>query len=454
MDNRRLLITGLALFLLSAGVRFVVWQNNKIEMSAVQSVVANNYKQDARPLLTGNYSEFIAGPDPPSNANVLGHPPGYPLFIAAVWRIFGDGDAFLIVQLLINALAPLVVFAIAVRLVEYRTALLAAVLTALAPQLAYHSGLMLPDELSVLPLLGALYFVSAARTDGRLVYALLAGVAIGVSCWLRANALLLPIFFVIGVGLVFPRRTKLKFAFTFLAAFLVTIAPITIRNAVYFDAFVPLSLGSGTTFLEGLGDYDTDGRLGMPKLDEDVMRMDVARTGREDYYGALYSPDGVERDRDRIKAALDVVARNPGWYAAAVAQRAFTSFRMERVPAIDLSRAEPATTPPLLYYLNRPLKLIQKAFVTAVMLPLFLFGVVVLAWRRPRRRELLLLMIIPVYYALVQSLLHTEYRYVLATPHVMMIVAAAGLSYLWCVIRPQPAEPAEANPEREMSPAS
>ena len=76
MDKRRLIITYIALFVLAAGVRFLVWQNNKIEMSAVQSVVSDTYKQDARRLTAGNVREFLAGPDPPSNANVLGHPPG------------------------------------------------------------------------------------------------------------------------------------------------------------------------------------------------------------------------------------------------------------------------------------------------------------------------------------------------------------------------------------------
>jgi 4-amino-4-deoxy-L-arabinose transferase-like glycosyltransferase len=324
--------------------------------------------------------------------------------------------------------APLI-FGIAFQLFGYRTGVIAGALTALAPQFAYHSALFLPDELSVIPVLGALLVLSLARSDPRAMYAVGIGVLLGISCWLRANGLLLPFFFALAAVLLFP-SARLRFAGILLAAFLATIAPIPIRNLLIFDSFVPLSLGSGTTFLEGLGDYDSDAKLAMPVHDEDVMRLDVTRSGRDDYYGYLYSPDGVQRERARIKDGIAVVAANPFWYAKAVGHRAVTSFRMERVPAIESTRDERETTPPILYYLNKPLKLIQRGFVTGVILPLFLFGLVIALSRDRRRTRLLPLAIIPVYFATVQSLIHTEYRYVLATPHMMIVFCAVAISWM------------------------
>ena len=70
---------------------------------------------------------------------------------------------------------------------------------------------------------------------------------------------------------------------------------MTIRNYVVFHSFVPVSVGFGTTFVEGLGEMDSDGRTGMPTLDEGVMEMDAAHAGRPDYYGNLYAPDGIAR---------------------------------------------------------------------------------------------------------------------------------------------------------------
>jgi hypothetical protein len=79
--------------------------------------------------------------------------------------------------------------------------------------------------------------------------------------------------------------------------------------------------------------------------------------------------------------------------------------------------------------LNRPLKFFQRSFVTAIFLPLAVIGICLIAARR-QWFKLIILLIVPVYYATVQALVHTEYRYVLATPHMLMIPAAVGICWL------------------------
>lgn len=421
----------LVLFLLAAGTRFIVWQNNKVEMGGVQWVLTEIYERDAQNLASGEIDLFLTGPDPPSDANVLLHPPGYSLFIAGLYTLFGTNETVRVLQILLNSLSPVVIFLIAARLFDQRSGIIAGLLGAIAPQFAYHSGLMLPDALSVLPIMTALYVLTRAREDDRLLLPIICGVALGVSCWLRANGALLPLFFAVAALLWLPRHTRTRFASVLVIGFICTIAPISIRNYATFGSFVPLSLGSGTTLLEGLGDYDTDGRLEMPRTDEDVIEMDVRRSGRADYYGELYSPDGVERDQRRIRDGLRIIAGNPGWYAAAVAHRGLMTLRMERVPVIAPERDERETTAPVLYFLNRPLKFSQRAFITAIVLPLALVGLWLISIDVARRRVLIVLAIIPLYYMSVQALLHTEYRYVLATPHILFIFAALPINFLF-----------------------
>lgn len=428
-DTRARIAAGAALFLLALGVRVLVWQNNKLEMAGVQWMLTHMYKQDAANLVAGDIGLFLAGPNPPSDANILLHPPGYPMFIAATQAVTGSENAFLIFQLLINSLSAALVFLIALRLFDIRTALIAGFLVALAPQLAYHSALMLPDELSVIPLLlGLLLSIHAGDTQ-RWRYVIGCGVCLGLSCWLRPNALLLPVFFAVYLLIFLPRPARLKAVAVMLSAFILTILPITTRNYVVFGSFIPISLGAGTTFIEGLGDYDTDGRLGLPITDEGVMEMDARLAGRPDYYGYLLSPDGIERERTRIRTGLNVVAENPVWFAASVAHRGLSTLRMERVPAIAPERDERETTPPLLYALNVPLKLVQRLFITATVLPLFLFGVFLLI-PRARWQKLAVLAVVPLYYMTVQALIHTEYRYVLASTHILLIFAAVSLSFI------------------------
>jgi|GEM_PF-1681063 len=418
------------LFAIAFGVRFLVWQNNKITMEGVQYVVTQMYKNDAKTLLAGNLREFLAGPNPPSDATILEHPPGYSLFIALVYGVFGENEVFRIIQILINSFASILVFSIAFRLFNLRTAVIAGLFIAIAPQFAYYSGIILPDELSVMPILLAVYFLIRAVSDKKLKMAVLCGVSLGLSCWLRSNALLLPIFFAAATLVLLPKEVGIRFALILIASFLVSISPITVRNYVVFHSFIPLSVGIGTTFVEGLGEYDTDGRLGLPSTDEGIMAMDSLRAGRPDYYGNLYDPDGILRERERVNIGLGVVRANPWWYFKAILHRGITTFRMERVPVIAAERDEKDTTSWIFYYLNVPLKLFQKVFITAVFLPLFLIGVILLLSQREQRIKLAILAVVPLYFISVQSLIHTEYRYVLATPHILMVIAAVSLSFL------------------------
>ncbi len=423
------------LFAIAFGVRFLVWQNNKIAMDGVQSVVTQMFKNDAKTLLAGNIRAFLAGPNPPSDATILEHPPGFSLFIALGYGIFGENEAFRVFQILLNSLASILVFAIAFRLFGLKTAVIAGLLVAIAPQFAYYSGIILPDELSVMPIHLAVFFLIRAISDKQIKSAVLCGVSIGLSCWLRANALILPIFFAAAILVLLPKNMGLRFALVIVASFVLTISPITFRNYVVFRSFIPLSVGIGTTFVEGLGEYDADGRFGLPTTDEGVMEMDAVLAGRPDYYGNIYNPDGVLREQARMKIGLAAVRANPWWYFKAVTHRAITTFRLERVPVIAHERDDKETTDPILYYLNVPVRLFQKVFITAIFLPLFVVGTILLLGDKQNRTKLTILAVVPLYFACVQSLIHTEYRYVLATPHILMIIAAFTLVEIYKIGR-------------------
>jgi hypothetical protein len=80
------------------------------------------------------------------------------------------------------------------------------------------------------------------------------------------------------------------------------------------------------------------------------------------------------------------------------------------------------------------LRFIQKLFVTALMLPLAIFGLILLI-RSRGRNAIIILLVVPAYYLCFQSALHTEYRYVLAIHYFLFVLAAIALyhagSYLW-----------------------
>jgi len=105
------------------------------------------------------------------------------------------------------------------------------------------------------------------------------------------------------------------------------IMPITIRNVVVFHRFIPVAIDQGGSLVEGIGDYDKEGRFGLPDNDTGLAAKDVEWWGRSDYDGSLWRPDGIERDRYRFARGIAAVRSSPGWFLGVMAQRMWFMLR-------------------------------------------------------------------------------------------------------------------------------
>jgi hypothetical protein len=112
--------------------------------------------------------------------------------------------------------------------------------------------------------------------------------------------------------------------------------PLTIRNGIVFHRFIPLSLGAGQTLLEGIADYDREGRLGIPETDMGIMKMESEELHRPDYYATLFKPDGVERERWRLTRGFGVIRTHPFWFSGVMARRAASMLRLERSRLVSI----------------------------------------------------------------------------------------------------------------------
>jgi 4-amino-4-deoxy-L-arabinose transferase-like glycosyltransferase len=428
--RRRAVACGL-IFAAALGVRLLCWADVRFEALKVQTAVSQNYRHLARLLGENGAASFYDASSKTSEPDLLGHPPGYAFVLAAIYEVFGERDAAAqIFQLGCDALAAALVFLIAAELLRFGVGVVAGLLAALAPQFCWNSLTILPDTLAVLPVLLAVYLLLRAR-EGRVVLsALAAGALVGLSCWLRANALLLAPFLLLAVPLLFTRGTRMRPSLALVAGAVLTIAPLTLRNAVVYGHFIPVSLGAGQTLIEGIADYDPERRFGLPDTDVELTRLEALEAGRPEYATSLFTPDGIRRDRERTRRALSVIGAHPFWFAGVMLRRAGSMLRLERTPLASTAPvSEGWTRAPRLV-----LRVVQKLFVTAVFLPLYLAGLVQLV-RARRRRSLAALLVVPLYYLCVQSALHTEYRYVLAVHYFLFIVAAAALQHTWYAAR-------------------
>jgi 4-amino-4-deoxy-L-arabinose transferase-like glycosyltransferase len=441
--NRKPAAFALAVFAVALCVRLFTWQETRLEVGKVQTVVTEGYRRDARLLLDGGLRSFFSSQSPLANPDSLGHPPGYPALLALLAKTVGDTDARVqLFQITCDALACVVLFLIVAELLSLSTALVAGLLAAASPQLAWNSVLLLPDSLAALPILFAVYFLARAWKRPRLSWMIAAGASVGVSCWLRANALLLAPFLAASVLIFFERAKRLRLAASLLAGAIIVVGVLTLRNAVVFRHFVPVSLGAGQTLLEGIGDYDPAGRYGVPSTDDEIMRQEADAARRPDYDDSLLGADGIARERRRLRRGFAVIGAHPFWFATVMLQRAASMLRMERArrvsadPPVDNHDAPAASSLSQLARLPRVIvALLQRLFITAFVLPLVLGGAFLLARDRERRRALAVLCVVPAYYFCVQSIFHTEYRYTLALVYFLFALAAVALTTIAAVLR-------------------
>ena len=190
-------------FSLAFGVRLLSWHDTRLEVGKVQTVVTGDYQRVAQLLRQGGIASFLSSSSPLSDLNTLGHPPGYSILMALIFSVFGESNtAVQFVQILCDALAAVVIFLIVAELLPLSAAVIAGMLAAFSPQFAWNSVLLLPDSLAVLPILLAVYCLARAARNPRLVTFIIAGALVGISCWLRANAMLLTFFLAAAVLLL------------------------------------------------------------------------------------------------------------------------------------------------------------------------------------------------------------------------------------------------------------
>jgi len=332
----------IVIFLVAVGVRLFQWQDNRPILPRVFQGMVEHHKANARLLLKGDVGGFIKGPAPPGDANILTYPPGYPIVTAAVFKLAGDSDRSMrIFQIVCDAAAAVLLFFLALELLSFKASVIAGMLAALSPQLAYYSLILIPDSLVTLPILCAVYLLVRGLKQDSLLAVVGAGAAIGLSCWLRSNALLLAPFLGLLLVLMLDRARRWRYAGALVGATLLVIAPITIRNLVVFHHFIPLSLGAGQMLNVGITDYDKERRFGLPGTDIETVTSEAAASGRQDYADSLFGGNGIERDRQRTSRAIAVIRSHPIWFAGVVLQRAASMLKFERVHTVS---PQPAVT--------------------------------------------------------------------------------------------------------------
>jgi hypothetical protein len=163
--------------------------------------------------------------------------PGYPVFVAIVYRVAGESQlAVALAQALLFAVLPLIVFAMTAHLATERVALAAAAFTALFPPLPYYGALMLTELLCTVLVTMAVWFAVRAVHTHRTRDYVLTGAFLGLATLTRPNFAMLPValvaFAAIAAGWRREWRSVLPWGWMLLT-FAIVLSPWLAYNLTY-----------------------------------------------------------------------------------------------------------------------------------------------------------------------------------------------------------------------------
>lgn len=326
--SRRRLQIGLmivCLFLLAFGVRLLYWQDNQLQVSSEVGLL-RDYRQEAQRMIDDGGILFPSESVNTSSAHMVMHPPGYSILLLAIYGkgVYRDSyTALILVQVICDSAAAALVSLICMQLLPVAVAVVAGLMVAFSPHFSYYSLNPSPESIAALPVLIAILLLIRAVKRPKLVTIVVVGVLAGISCWLRANAMLLAPFIALSVLFIFERGRRLRYSLALMAAAVVVIAPITIRNLAIYHRFIPLSLGTGITLIQGIADYDAENRFKMPVDDNQASLQEAEMYGRPEYANSLWYPDGIKRENERLARGIEVIRSNPFWFAGVMTRRAY-----------------------------------------------------------------------------------------------------------------------------------
>lgn len=308
--------------------------------------------------------------------------PGWPATLAALYTMVGHSyTAARVLQAILGGVLALAVAGTGVLCFGRTTGLLAGLGVALYPPLLYLAAVLYADHLGAVLLACSVWSLVWWRSRRDHVPLVVAGLLLGATALTRPGYLVLLPVAVLYVAVEARRQQRVRQAVLLAGLAAATIAPWTVRNAIVFDHFLPVSTGLGLHLWRGnneLSRGDSDDRHLLPLNEmwqarvaalEPERQAVVLRQGRH-LAERLEQVDGVEQDAILRHEALRHIRQRPARFAA---------LSLRRLETLHSPFSRTVTTTDAGSARNRLIAALS-------LIPVLAFGVVgaVLAWRARR----------------------------------------------------------------------
>lgn len=214
-------------------------------------------------------------------------PPGYPLFIAAIYEVFGESHRTVgIIQAMLGALSAGLATLLCARVFSRACAWTAGLMYAVSPVAIAYIPAYASENLAIPLMLGALLLAGVARQrEGRngLVWAAVCGLAVGLLMLVRSVGLfILPAILLL---LLYRRRERswnLRQPAAFLIVVVIVLSAWTIRNYRIGLGFMPFTSSGGAGIYIANTDSGLNGEWGEPSYD--CVNIDMTEAERAKAY--------------------------------------------------------------------------------------------------------------------------------------------------------------------------
>ena len=180
-------------------------------------------------------------------------PPAFPVFLAAVFKVFGVGlTQAVAAQVVLGAATAVLVYYLARHYFGNKTAFIAAAIFSVHPVYVWTSRVVLSETLATF-LVAAALLAYARASRGSAAYAVVTGLLLAATALCRSALLVVALVWT--AGSAFYRRgggaVRVRTVALVAAAFLALTGLWTYRNYRVFGAFVPSTLNAGQILYEG-----------------------------------------------------------------------------------------------------------------------------------------------------------------------------------------------------------
>lgn len=242
---------------------------------------------------------------------IISRPPGYPVFLATVYLLFGHNyQPVRVVQAALDSLTCLVIFCIGAQLFNISVGYAAALCYSLYFIPVAYTGMLYPESIYTLILGVSMLLLILAVKNDRLKYWLGAGIFLGLSALISSRSMYLPLF--IFLGFFWKTRSfklTVKRAGIVLLCMLVLFSPWTMRNYMATKKFI---------LLESYGQNMAG--LWLATNPYGAMDWDMTKEPLKSKYGSLTKE---ERIRVFRQEAWSNLRQYPGAYLKNSAKRFF-----------------------------------------------------------------------------------------------------------------------------------